>query len=53
MRGKGGQARAGAAPKAVWPLPSASRQPIGRRGESMGGSDYLERELSPDESADF
>ena len=51
--GKGGQARAGAAPKAVWPLPSASRRPTGRWGESMGGNDYLEQELSPDELADF
>ena len=51
--GKGGQARAGAAPKAVWPLPSASRRPTGRWDESMGGNDYLEQELSPDELADF
>ena len=51
--GKGGQARAGAAPKAVWPLPSASRRPTGRWGESMGGNDYLEQELSPDDLADF
>ena len=51
--GKGGQARAEAAPKAAWPLPSTSRQPVGRRAESMGGGDYSERELSPDDLVDY
>ena len=50
--GKGGQARAEAAPKATQLLPSASKQPMGRRGESMDGSDYSERELSPDDLND-
>ena len=34
------------------PLPSVGKQPIGRRGGSLGGSDYSEREMSPDELID-
>ena len=49
--GKGRQGRAGAAPM-TRPLPSVGKQPIGRRGGSLGGSDYSEREMSPDELID-
>ena len=49
--GKGRQGRAGAAPSTQL-LPSARKQPMGRRGGSMGGSDYSEQELSPDDLID-
>ena len=49
--GKGRQGRAGAAPM-TRPLPSVGKQPIGRQGGSLGGSDYSEREMSPDELID-
>jgi len=33
-------------------MPSAGKQPVGRRRESSGCSDYMEQELSPDELVD-
>ena len=50
--GKGGQAHADAASIGARQMPSAGKQPVGRRRESSGCSDYMERELSPDELVD-
>ena len=50
--GKGGQAHADAASIGARQMPSAGKQPVGRRRESSGCSDYMEQELSPDELVD-
>lgn len=50
--GQGKQGRAEAASTGARQMPSAGKQPVSRRRESSGCSDYMERELSPDELVD-